>query len=158
MSLELGQKFRAGDVDLAIKRETTEIKGVKKNCQKRAGVLKMKPCVTSQALQNMLQELLSNVAHLVFVSSVPQTKKCACSVSDILLPQSLIRLWLTFKELIFVVGKPTCKQMQFSANAASEVCTQKMGDTGKGVINSSWGDEQGRLLRRWHLIWVLRNE
>lgn len=30
VSLELAQKFRAGDVDLAIKRETTEIKGVKK--------------------------------------------------------------------------------------------------------------------------------
>ena len=37
VSLELGQKFRAGDVDLAIKRETTEIKGVrKKNCQKKS--------------------------------------------------------------------------------------------------------------------------
>ena len=109
-NLELGQKFRAGDVDLAIKRETTEIKGVKKNCQKRARVLKMKSCVTSQALQNMLQELLSNVAHLVFVPSVPQTKKHACSVSDILLSQSSIRHWPTFKELIFLVGKPTCQQ------------------------------------------------
>ena len=101
MSLELGQKFRAGDGDLAIKSETTEIKGVEKNCQKRARVLKMKSWVTSQALQNMLQELLSDVAH---------TEKRACSVSDILLPQRSIRHWLTFKELIFLVGKPPCKQ------------------------------------------------
>lgn len=36
MSLELGQKFRAGDVDLAIKRETTEIKGVKKKLPKKS--------------------------------------------------------------------------------------------------------------------------
>ena len=35
VSLELGQKFRAGDVDLAIKRETTEIKGVKKKLPKK---------------------------------------------------------------------------------------------------------------------------
>lgn len=71
VSLELGQKFRAGDVDLAIKRETTEIKGVKKKkiAKKRAGVLKMESCVTSQALQNMLRELLSNVADLVCFSS-----------------------------------------------------------------------------------------
>lgn len=86
----------------------------------------MKSWVTSQALQNMLQELLSNVAHLV--SSVPHTEKRACSVSDILLPQRSIRHWLTFKELIFLVGShPANKQIQFSANAVSEVCTQKMG-------------------------------
>ena len=36
VSLELGQKFRAGDVDLAIKRETTEIKGVKKILPKKS--------------------------------------------------------------------------------------------------------------------------
>ena len=66
VSLELGQKFRAGDVDLAIKRETTEIKGVrKKNCQKKSRGAN----VTSQALQNMLRELLSNVADLVYFSS-----------------------------------------------------------------------------------------
>lgn len=37
MSLELGQKFRAGDGDLAIKSETTEIKGVEKNAKKEPG-------------------------------------------------------------------------------------------------------------------------
>lgn len=72
--------------------------------------MKMKFCMTSQTVQNMFEELLSNFAHLVLVSSVLQSEKCDCYVLDILLPQRSIRHWFSFKELILPLGKLTYGQ------------------------------------------------
>lgn len=74
-------------------------------------MLKTESCVTSQAVQNSFQEeSLSNFAYLLLVSLVPQSEKYAGFVSNILLPQRSVRHWPTFKELIFLVGKPTYGQ------------------------------------------------
>lgn len=59
---------------------------------------------------NMFEKLLSNFAHLVLVSSFPQSEKCDCYVLDILFPQRSIRHWFAFKELILPLGRLTYGQ------------------------------------------------
>lgn len=80
-------------------------------------MLKMESCMNSQAVP-MFQELPSSFACLLLVYLVPQSDKCACYVSDILLPQRSIRHWPAFKELIFLVEKLTYGQTHCSIRSA----------------------------------------
>lgn len=117
VSLGLGQKFRARDVDLVIIRKTAENKAVGEIAKGEQGCWRWNLVWLRLGLRNRFEEeLLSNFAHLVFVSSVPQSEKCACYVSNILLPQRSVRRWLAFKKLIFIVGKPTYGQILINTN------------------------------------------